>query len=46
MFLKEENFEGFIGSFLSSLKYLLPREQSLGNASASQLGTKVKETGI
>ena len=39
-------FEGVIGISFSSLKWFLPVEQSLGNASASQLDSEVKEARI
>ena len=39
-------FEGVIGIYISSLKWFLPMEQSLGNASASQSCSEVKVTAI
>ena len=39
-------FEGVNGLSLSSLKWFIPVEYSLGNTMASQLGSEVKETGI
>ena len=39
-------FKGVIGIYLSSLKRFFPDNYSLRNASASKLGSDVKETGI